>query len=144
MNDHKTAGRAPYLFAVYPVIRRAIYEAFDNQSSKITRTQQIILLTMSDMATLSMSELARKIDTSNEQATRAVNQLVGMGYIDRFQNEHNHRIVNIRLTDKAAELLEVINADAVRQLDAVVDDGYSEMESCLKKAAALMVGDQVQ
>lgn len=139
MSDHKTGGAQPYLFAIYPVLRRAVYEAFDKQDSKITRTQQIILVTMSDGATLSMSELARKIDTSNEQATRAVTQLVSLGYIERFQNEQNHRIVNIRLTDSANELLASINADALKSLaDEFGEDAFASAEEAFKQAANLL------
>lgn len=136
MNDHKADAQA-CLFTIYPVLRRAMYEAFDKQTTKVTRTQQIILITMSDMATLSMSELARKIDTSNEQATRAVTQLVNLGYIDRFQNEQNHRIVNIRLTEKAMQLLNIINSTAEEILaDRYGQNGYSDIKKHLGALAA--------
>lgn len=101
MNKQADLSGSEALFMLFPVLRRVVYEAFDMHNVKITRTQQIILVTMYCSDTLSMSELARRITTSNEQATRAVTQLVALGLIRRFQNEHNHRIVNIQLTDNA-------------------------------------------
>lgn len=106
------------LFKIYPSFRRSIYGAFDSHSVKMTRTQQTILITMMNFDTLSMSELARSINTSNEQATRAVAQLVERGYIDRVQNENNRRIINISLTEGANKLLdEVIELAAERMSD---------------------------
>lgn len=112
LNNKNIADGSTALFMMYPVFRRILFEAFDKHSVKITRTQQTILITMSCSDTLSMSDLARRINTSNEQATRAVTQLVAMGYIDRAQNEQNHRIVNINLTDKAIAYVSEVSSIA--------------------------------
>ena len=89
---------------LFPALRRLVYDAFDARNMHFTRTQQMILSVMSNGETFSMTELAKLIDTSNEQATRAVSQLVKRGLIVRAQNEVNHRVVNIRLTDEAKEV----------------------------------------
>lgn len=104
------------LFKVFPLLRRAIFEAFDKQNTKLTRTQQIILVTMAGSDSLSMSELARSINTSNEQATRAISQLVDSGFVTRSQNEQNHRIVNIDLTEKAEKYIADVEYDAENML----------------------------
>ncbi|MBP3272548.1 MAG: MarR family transcriptional regulator [Ruminococcus sp.] len=104
------------LFKVFPLLRRAIFEAFDKQDTKLTRTQQIILVTMAGSDSLSMSELARSINTSNEQATRAISQLVDIGFVTRSQNEQNHRIVNIDLTEKAEKYIADVEYDAENML----------------------------
>lgn len=98
------------------MLRRAIFEAFDKQDTKLTRTQQIILVTMAGSDSLSMSELARSINTSNEQATRAISQLVDIGFVTRSQNEQNHRIVNIDLTEKAEKYIADVEYDAENML----------------------------
>lgn len=100
------------LFKIYPVLRHTMYKAFDMQPQKITRTQQIILVTLSDMDTLSMTKLARSINTSNEQATRAVSQLVQMGFVKREQNEVNRRVINISLTELSREYLKNVMTSA--------------------------------
>lgn len=92
-----------------------VHESFDCQEVRLTRTQQIILLTLANADVLSMSMLAKRINTSNEQATRAVSQLIEMGFMERFQNETNHRIVNIKLTSKGKDYLDnVIKCTAER------------------------------
>ena len=63
-----------------------------------------------------MSELARSINTSNEQATRAISQLVDIGFVTRSQNEQNHRIVNIDLTEKAEKYIADVEYDAENML----------------------------
>lgn len=52
-----------------------------------------------------------KINTSNEQATRAVAQLVDMGFIERNHQPDNRRVVNISLTEKAESFLIKMKAD---------------------------------
>ena len=107
-NQNKTAVGNEIL-RLFPKLRRLVFGAFDAGELHVTRTQQMILTVMSNGETYSMSELAALIGTSNEQATRAVSQLVNMGCIDRSQNEINHRIVNIRLTDDAMTALSGIS-----------------------------------
>ena len=99
-----------------------VQEAFDRQEVKLTRTQQIILMTMANKEILSMSALAKRINTSNEQATRAVSQIISMGFMERFQNESNHRIVNIRLTKNAYDYLDSVKKTAAAMLaEASID-----------------------
>ena len=94
------------LYEMYPLSRKLIFDTFNLKNSILTRTQQIILLALSLSKTLTMSQLAEKINTSNEQATRAVAQLVEMDFVERKQNAKNRRIINISLTDKAMNFLE--------------------------------------
>lgn len=126
------------LFKIYPSFRRSIYEAFDSHSVKITRTQQTILITMMNFDILSMSELARSINTSNEQATRAVAQLVERGYINRVQNENNRRIINISLTENAKRLLdEVIELAAERMSDKLAHISSADIRKLEESMAAI-------
>ncbi len=76
----------------------------------------MILAALDSGKSLSMSEVARLISTSNEQATRAVSQLVSLGFIERSQNENNHRIVNIKLSAEAAAFMKDIRERAARKI----------------------------
>ena len=64
------------MYEIYPLSRKLVFDTFDKKKYDITRTQQIIMLSLCIEGTLTMSQLASKINTSNEQATRAVAQLV--------------------------------------------------------------------
>ncbi|MDE6149468.1 MAG: MarR family transcriptional regulator [Ruminococcus sp.] len=94
------------LYEMYPLSRKLVFDTFNLKNSILTRTQQIILLALSLSKTLTMSQLAKKINTSNEQATRAVAQLVTMDFVERNQDTKNRRIIHISLTDKAMKFME--------------------------------------
>lgn len=94
------------VYDLYPLCRKLMSKAFDALDPPLTRTQQIILLSLSVKDNLSMSQLAESINTSNEQATRAVTQLVNLGFVNRAQNKNNRRVVNITLTEQARAYIE--------------------------------------
>ncbi|MGN0634371.1 MAG: MarR family winged helix-turn-helix transcriptional regulator [Oscillospiraceae bacterium] len=125
------------LFKFYPVLRQTMYKAFDMQPQKITRTQQIILVTLSDMGMSSMTKLARSINTSNEQATRAVSQLVQMGFVKREQNEVNRRVINISLTELSNEYLKNVMDSAADIMSQHYNDFTNEELETLRKAVDL-------
>ena len=106
MNEKARKESIDAMFELYPRGRKLIYKAFDKLEDDLTRTQQIILLALAVKDNLSMSQLASKICTSNEQATRAVTQLVDKGLVNRMQNKTNRRVVNISLTQKARDHIE--------------------------------------
>lgn len=94
------------MYEIYPLCRKLVFDTFDKPKINLTRTQQIIILALAVEHTLSMSQLAEKINTSNEQATRAVAQLVEKGFIERSHDKANRRVINICLTEKAYAFLE--------------------------------------
>lgn len=118
LDKQKSSACGGNVLSLFQKLRKLVFESFDESSIHTTRTQQMILTVMADGKTFSMSELARLISTSNEQATRAVSQLVKMELIERSLNESNHRIVNIKLTEKALEFMGEIRELAVKKLSA--------------------------
>lgn len=134
------------VYDLYPLCRKLMYRAFDNLDPELTRTQQIILLSLSVRDNLSMSQLADSINTSNEQATRAVTQLVNMGFVNRTQNKNNRRVVNITLTDKARAYIEsskkhmlLITEDTA---EAVTDEQQKLICDTLSLLSKLLGNDQ--
>lgn len=123
------------MYEVYPMCRKLVYDTFDKKKYDITRTQQIILLCLSISGTLTMSQLATKINTSNEQATRAVAQLVNKGFIERLHNPENRRVVNIRLTNEAEVFMNKTKGDILDELlqkfEPVSDDEMIQMSEAL-------------
>ena len=115
MNEKARKECVDAMFELYPRARKLMYKAFDRLDDDLTRTQQIILLALSIRDNLSMSQLASKICTSNEQATRAVTQLVDKGLVNRTQNKTNRRVVNITLTQKAKDHIEAAKKAAVAE-----------------------------
>ena len=127
-SDEKNRAECVRLsFEIYPRIRKLMYKSFDQIEPGLTRTQQIIVLTLSQSGMMSMSELAARISTSNEQATRAVSQLVDRGFIERMQNKFNRRVVNIKLTDSGKDYVKQAQKAAL-QISASRFDMLSDIE----------------
>ena len=119
------------LFRIYPVCRKLVFDTFDKKKYGITRTQQVIMLTLGVNGSLTMSGLASKINTSNEQATRAVAQLVEKGFIERMHDSANRRIIRIKLTDEAKDFVEQIkremHEDFLERFAVFSDDELTEL-----------------
>ena len=114
------------MYEIYPLSRKIVFDTFDLGKNDLTRTQQIIIMALSIHPTLSMSQLAKKINTSNEQATRAVAQLVEKGFISRCKSQTNKRVINISLTEKAHAFLKKtkdnIHDELVKKFDIISDE----------------------
>ncbi|MGK0288955.1 MAG: DNA-binding MarR family transcriptional regulator [bacterium] len=63
----------------------------------------IILALYPDIA-LSMGELSKRIDKDKSTLTTLVNKLLKLGYVDKVQDQKDHRISLIRLTDQSLSL----------------------------------------
>lgn len=120
------------MYEIYPLSRKLVFDTFDKKKYDITRTQQIIMLSLCIEGTLTMSQLASKINTSNEQATRAVAQLVDKGFVIRMQNPDNRRVINIRLTDEAMRKMknEILD-DILGKFSTVSDSDMKKMKDAL-------------
>ncbi|MGN1133805.1 MAG: MarR family winged helix-turn-helix transcriptional regulator [Oscillospiraceae bacterium] len=123
------------LYEIYPYSRKVIIDVFEKFKMDFTKTQQLIIMVLAEHETLSMSQLAEKISTSNEQATRAVAQLVENGYVVRKQNKNNRRIVNISLTELALKQVELLKQEIIdnlfETLDLVSDEEMQEFYNAL-------------
>lgn len=142
MNNNTRTACISAMYELYPLCRKLVFDAFDKQKYGVTRTQQIILLALAIEEKLTMSQLASKINTSNEQATRAVSQLVEKGFIQRMQDIGNRRIINIRLTEKAREFigktkLEIMD-DLLEQFNGVSDDDMEKFHEAIMQIIKIM------
>ena len=130
------------MYEIYPLSRKLVYDTFDKKNYNITRTQQIIMLSLSVSTTLTMSELAKKINTSNEQATRAVAQLVEKGFVVRSQPPANRRVINISLTESAREFIEKtknnIKNDFLDMFSDISDDEMEKFYSALQTVESVL------
>lgn len=130
------------MYEIYPLSRKLVFDTFDKKKYDITRTQQIIMLSLSLCGTLTMSQLASKINTSNEQATRAVAQLVDRGFIIRMHNPNNRRVINIKLTDEAevffSKMKSEILDDLIGKFSEITDDEMEKFYQSLKIVSSML------
>lgn len=130
---------ADAMYELYPLSRKLMYHAFDDLDPELTRTQQIILLSLSVKDNLSMSQLAESICTSNEQATRAVTQLVDKDFVTRTQNKTNRRVVNISLTDKAKTYVEASKKKMLAETDETASRLSDDQIKTIYDAVAALI-----
>lgn len=130
------------MYDIYPLSRKLVFDTFDKKKYEITRTQQIILLSLSVAGVLNMSQLAEKINTSNEQATRAVAQLVDKGFIVRMQNPTNRRVINIMLTDEArlflSKMKDEILGELVSRFSEISDEEMEQLYSSILNVSTIL------
>lgn len=119
-----------------------MFDAFNHQKISLTRTQQIIILALTLNKTLTMSQLTEKINTSNEQATRAVAQLVDKNFIQRYQDKSNRRIINISLTEDANKLLaeakSSIQSEILKRFDSISDEDMHNLYEALLQITKIL------
>ncbi len=130
------------MYEIYPMSRRLVLDTFDKQNVDLTRTQQIIILALAINDTLSMSQLAKRVNTSNEQATRAVSQLVKKGFVSRSHDMKNRRIINISLTQKARDFMAQTKASILNELlkrfDSVPDSSIEAFHKALTEIVSIL------
>lgn len=106
------------LLAALPVIQRLIMSSFNMKTFNYTKTQLTIFSVLSQHESLTMTQIAEYISSSNEQATRAVAPLVDAGYVERFIEPDNRTKVHVRLTPAG---------------EAYIAERTKEYYACLKK-----------
>jgi DNA-binding MarR family transcriptional regulator len=125
------------------VYRRNICGLFDRDEFKFTKTQQLILMTLWLHKKLSLTELSEQICTSNEQATRAVGQLVKSGFVNRVKNQTNRRSIDISLTQKGIDMINGAHATAAQRipqrLSELSDEDAKTLVDCLEKIGEILI-----
>lgn len=86
------------LLEMMPMYHKLVLDKLEKKAVHITRSQFFILLALMSNDMLNMTQIAAYIASSKEQATRAVAPLVDVGYVERFHDEHNRKLVLIHLT----------------------------------------------
>ena len=131
------------MYDIYPLSRKLVFDTFNKKKYNITKTQQIIMLSLSVCGVLTMSQLASKINTSNEQATRAVAQLVEKGFIVRMQNPLNRRVINIKLTPEAEKFMKKtqseIRDDMLKRFECISDEEMEKFYESLNTVSDVLM-----
>jgi len=131
------------LCELYPLYRKFICDLYTKDDFKLTKTQQMIVMSLWIHKSMSLTHLAAQISTSNEQATRAVGQLVKMGCVTRARNEINRRAIDIQLTDKAVEMIEETQKKALERipetLRSMSDEDAKALAESLDKVGDILI-----
>ena len=140
-NDTRTRCIMEF-YEIYQLSRKLVFDTFDQKKYHVTRTQQIVLLALSVSGQMNMTQLATRINTSYEQATRAVSQLVDMGFIRREHQPDNRRVVNITLTEEAEGFLKKMKAEIrdelLKRFAGVSDEDMEKLYEALIQVTAVL------
>lgn len=129
-------------YEIYPLSRKLVFDTFDQKKYHVTRTQQIVLLALSVSGQMNMTQLAARINTSNEQATRAAAQLADMGFIRREHQAGNRRVVIISLTPEAEDFMKKMKAeirdDLLKRFANVSDEDMDKLYDALVQVSSVL------
>jgi DNA-binding MarR family transcriptional regulator len=70
-----------------------------DEGPALTTTQRLALFELNASESLRLNELAERIVTSAPTASRAVDALVSLGFVERVPDPRDRRAVQIRVTD---------------------------------------------
>lgn len=111
------------------------YEKMQVNTYGLTVPQSYTLLTLYQHKLLTMNELSSHMRVAPTTMTRVVDILVRNGYLDRFRNEEDRRIVEVGLTEKGQQtsegLLEMHRSSSAAIFDRVPSSQQEQMLSCL-------------
>jgi len=90
-------------------------------SGQVSFPQFFLLSHISTQETMSMSEIAEKMNHSTAAATGLVDRLEKLAYVHRSNAATDRRKVLVRITPKGVKLVELIRQDMVERLTHVME-----------------------
>lgn len=110
------------LLALLPVLYRIISLTEVHKNFGITKSQAIVFIILHYRESVNMSEVAKYLSSSKEQATRTVAGLCDHGLVERFEAPENRTHVFIRFTDLGKEhlkkLIDELNKEVSEKVNA--------------------------
>ncbi|HDR5349689.1 MarR family transcriptional regulator [Bacillus cereus] len=93
----------------------------------LSKTEVFCLLWMERNTDITMTKIADLLDIPMSTTTGVVNRLVKKGYIERYRDENDRRIVLIRLTENGVMLVQEVKQNAAHYF-SLVTEALSEEE----------------
>lgn len=116
------------LLTVLPLLYRQVMTSVKGGQPGLTKTQIIILSSLAYYGTMHMSQAARYISSSKEQATRTVAALVEAGLVERTQDMANRTRIYIRLTAEGWAFFDRCRGEIRKKLRADLEGTISPEE----------------
>ena len=132
-----------YMLRSLPLMHRLLRMIFIGEKARMTKTQFYILITLSVIPSLTMTEIAEHIGASKEQATRAVAPLVDGGMVQRTVMPCNRTRVYVSLTETGQKYIREMIARCSERLDErmterLTPEEQSALQMHLAESAALL------
>ena len=114
------------LLHLLPLLHRIIGLTETHRKFGITKSQAIVFFILHYRDGITMSEIAKYISSSKEQATRTVAALCDNGLVERYENPNNRTHVYIRFTEAGREemqrLVQEFRTDIYNRVSSSLDD----------------------
>lgn len=135
MTEQNKINMLTTLFETFPLFHHWFTNSSVSDELGLTKTQEIILLSLMNHPSLSMSNLAYHIHSSKEHATRSVNTLVEMGLMERTMDQSNRRFVLVQLTSEGKEYLErrktALTRDLIDKFNTLSEEDLSRLHRAI-------------
>jgi DNA-binding MarR family transcriptional regulator len=110
----------------------------DERFAELSMRQIFYFETILRMGHPTFSDLARQLNVTKPSVTAIVNRLIGMGYVQRVQDDEDRRAFHIVVTPKGEEFRRIhqaVHQQVVRQLTAKLNpDEVGQLTILLQKA----------
>jgi DNA-binding MarR family transcriptional regulator len=106
MNDANIDCILENMIHIMPVFHKKLLRMdLGGVTGNLTRLH-LAIMGMLSAASMTMSELAKILMMTKSQMTHLVDQLVGLGIVERHPDATDRRVINLALTDNGRVLLE--------------------------------------
>lgn len=133
---------AEKLLTIGPIMTKKIIR-LDMQSNDIVSINQLMVLgSLHEQGSLSISEICKKLLISKPQMTIIVDKLVKSDFVYRIYNTTDRRTINISLTEKGNEycknLLETLKENLTRKLITLSKEDLTTLLSSVEIAESIL------
>jgi len=120
MNDEKLGDMLNNLYLFHRFLRKNgfKYEDLDGRK-KMTFSHYLTLLLLKRRGELSIYQIKALIGANKQNMTRIMDALVEKGLIKRLPNMSDRRVINIVITDKGDNYLDVWNKNKVSEINKI-------------------------
>jgi len=91
----------------------------------LTYTQYIAMLVMWEYEKISVKEMGQKLYLDSGTLTPVIKKLVAMGYVQKYRDQNDDRVVIVEITDKGRKLKEEI-LDVPNQMICKIGENIQE------------------
>lgn len=116
VDDGMNAASEDVLFKAMSALDNLLRSSMMKNRDVLTKTQVDVVLGLSAMGPMNMTQISECIAASREQATRAVAPLVERGLLAKARNPENRRMVEVSLTERGRCVFEEGRGHAVEGL----------------------------
>ena len=118
-------GEETPLLRLLPVLQRLISLTEVHKKFGVTKSQIIIAIILHYRGSLNMTEVAKYLSSSKEQATRTISVLCDHGLLERFEDEENRTHVYVRFTEKGTEHMQRLISELNKEVSEKINSKLS-------------------